>query len=72
MTKQVLEGGREGAREGGQKGGREKAERKDSVSGKGREGVVGASLSEPHTSVTTLRKCVCIRACLRPYTVNFK
>ena len=25
---------------------------------------IGASLSEPHTSVTALRKCVCIRACL--------
>ena len=26
--------------------------------------IIGASLSEPHTSVTALRKCVCIRACL--------
>ena len=34
--------------------------------------LIGASLSEPHTSGTALRKCVCIRACLRPYTVNFK
>ena len=29
--------------------------------------VIGASLSEPHTSGTALRKCVNIRACLRPY-----
>ena len=35
--------------------------------------VIGASLSEPHTSGTALRKCVCnILVCLRPYTVNFK
>ena len=38
--------------------------------------IIGASLSEPHTSGTALRKCVYvrtyIRACLRPYTVNFK
>ena len=34
--------------------------------------LIGASLSEPHTSVTALRKCVCMLACLRPYTVNFK
>ena len=38
--------------------------------------LVGASLSEPHTSGTVLQKCVnvhtYIRACLRPYTVNFK
>ena len=37
---------------------------------------IGASLSQPHTSGTALWKCVCIRmclfACLRPYTVNFK
>ena len=26
--------------------------------------IIGASLSEPHTNVTALRKCVCIRACL--------
>ena len=26
--------------------------------------VFGASLSEPHTSVTSLRTCVCIYACL--------
>ena len=26
--------------------------------------VIGASLSEPHTSVTALRKCVCVSACL--------
>ena len=32
----------------------------------------GASLSEPHNSRTTLRKCVNIHACLEPYTVNFK
>ena len=30
--------------------------------------VFGASLSEPHTKGTALRKCVCIRTCLRPYT----
>ena len=35
--------------------------------------LIGASLSEPHTSVTALRKlCVCMYVCLRPYTVNFK
>ena len=38
--------------------------------------IIGASLSEPHTSGTALRKCVnirtCLFACLRPYTVNFK
>ena len=34
--------------------------------------IIGVSLSEPHTSVTALRKCVCILACLRPYTINFK
>ena len=35
--------------------------------------VIGVSLSEPHTSVTSLRTCVCMFACLdRPLTVNFK
>ena len=38
--------------------------------------IIGASLSEPHTSGTALRRCVSIRPtdrpCLRPYTVNFK
>ena len=38
--------------------------------------LVGASLSEPHTSVTALRTCVCMyvcmSVCLRPYTENFK
>ena len=38
--------------------------------------IIGVSLSEPHTSGTSLRRCVCIymtdRPCLRPYTVNFK
>ena len=35
--------------------------------------LIGASLSEPHTSGTALRKCVTyVLACLRPYTVNFK
>ena len=39
--------------------------------------MIGASLSEPHTSVTSLSTCVCIYACLlacldRPLTVNFK
>ena len=35
--------------------------------------VIGASLSEPHTSVTALRTRVCIYACLdRSLTVNFK
>ena len=34
--------------------------------------IIGASLSEPHTSGTALRRCVCIQPCLRPYTVNFK
>ena len=34
--------------------------------------VIGASLSEPHTSVTALAEIVCMYVCLRPYTVNFK
>ena len=38
--------------------------------------VIGASMSEPHISVTALHTCVCmlvcLLACLRPYTVNFK
>ena len=29
-------------------------------------------MSEPHTSRTALQKCVNVRACLRPYTGNFK
>ena len=37
---------------------------------------IGASLSEPHTSGTALRTCVCmsvcLQVCLRPYTVNSK
>ena len=34
--------------------------------------LIGASLSEPHTSGTALRRCVYTNdsACLRPYTVN--
>ena len=40
------------------------------------ETVIGVSLSEPHTSVTTLRTCMCVLACLldflKPYAVNFK
>ena len=35
--------------------------------------LIGASLSEPHTSGTSLQKCVCnVLVCLWPYTVNFK
>ena len=35
--------------------------------------VIGASLSKPHTSVTSLRTCVCMFACLdRPLTENLK
>ena len=35
--------------------------------------LIRASLSEPHTSGTALRKCVCIiLVCLRPYTMNVK
>ena len=35
--------------------------------------VIGASLSEPHTSGTALQdSSVCWFVCLRPYTVNFK
>ena len=35
--------------------------------------LIGASLSEPHTSGTAFWKCVCnVLVCLRPYTVNFK
>ena len=29
-------------------------------------------MTEPHPSGTALCRCVCIRTCLRPYTVNFK
>ena len=33
--------------------------------------VIGASLSEPHTSVTALLDvCVCMSVCVRPYTEN--
>ena len=34
--------------------------------------LIGVSLSEPHTSVTALWKCVFVLVCLWPYTVNFK
>ena len=36
--------------------------------------IIGASLSEPHTSVTAFAEVVCMSdcACLWPYTVNFK
>ena len=38
--------------------------------------LIGANLSEPHTSVTAFAEVVCISVCLsvcpRPYTVNFK
>ena len=39
--------------------------------------MIGASLSEPHTSVTSLHTCVCMLACLlacldRPLTENLK
>ena len=37
-------------------------------------GLIGASLSEPHTSMTALRMCecmsACLLACLWPYTEN--
>ena len=34
--------------------------------------LIGASLSEPHTSVTALQDaCVCLSAYVRPYTENF-
>ena len=33
--------------------------------------IIGVSLSEPHTSKTALRVCVCILVCLWPCTVNF-
>ena len=41
-----------------------------------KEAIVGASLSEPHTSVTSLRTCVCMYVCMyvcldRPLTENF-
>ena len=29
-------------------------------------GLIGASLSEPHTSGTALRRCVCMYVCIRP------
>ena len=34
--------------------------------------VIGASLSEPYTSVTAFVEVVCMSVCPRPYTVNFK
>jgi len=35
--------------------------------------IIGASLSEPHTSVTAFAEVVCMYVCfLQPYTVNFK
>ena len=34
--------------------------------------IIGASLSEPHTSVTAFVEVVCMYVCLRLYTVNFK
>ena len=34
--------------------------------------IIGASLSNPYTIGTALRKCVCMFVCLRPYAVNFK
>ena len=34
--------------------------------------IIGASLSEPHTSMTALVEVVCMYVCLRPYTINFK
>ena len=35
--------------------------------------IIGASLSEPHTSVTALRTCVSIYLSMdRPLTINFK
>ena len=34
--------------------------------------IIGASLSEPHTSVTACAEVVCMSVCLRPYTMNFK
>ena len=33
---------------------------------------VGASLSEPHTSVTAFAEVVCMSVCPWLYTVNFK
>ena len=34
--------------------------------------LIGASLSEPHTSVTALQDaCVCLSVCVWPYTENF-
>ena len=35
-------------------------------------GVIGVSLSDPHTSETALCMCVSIYTCLQPYTVTFK
>ena len=32
--------------------------------------IIGASLSEPHTSVTAFAEVVCMSVCLRPYTGN--
>ena len=34
--------------------------------------VIGASLSEPHTSVTALRTCVCMLACLLAWAIYRK
>ena len=34
--------------------------------------LIGASLSEPHTSMTAFAEVVCMSVCPQPYTVNFK
>ena len=60
------QGRREGRREG-RRWGTEGAE----ANGRHRYVIIGVSLSEPHTSVTSLPPCVCMFVCLdRPLTVN--
>ena len=33
--------------------------------------VIGTILNEPQTSKTALHMCMCMPACLQPFTVNF-
>ena len=47
-----------------------KGEQRNKVPQTSLELLVRASLSEPHTSVAALHMCVCMLACLRPYTMS--
>ena len=48
------------SREGGREGGRNREERKKAGEGEKIDQIIGASLSEPHTSVTALHTHVCM------------